>query len=61
LRDRNIRTAKCVTIESLARLDVYHAANEAHIEIYCAHKKLCVVQCLRMFRFVRYALCLNIH
>jgi hypothetical protein len=41
-------------------LDVCRATNDAHIEVYWAHKKLCGVQCLKLHRFLQYALWLKI-
>jgi hypothetical protein len=35
-------------------LDVCHATNGAHIEIYWAYKKLCEVQCLEIYQFFQY-------
>jgi len=57
LRDRIVRAAKCVTNEMLVstcpdteyRLYVCCATSGAHIEIYWADKKLCEVQCLKMY------------
>jgi len=41
-------------------LNVCCSTNSAHIEIYCTHKKLCKVQCLKMYLFLQYALWLKL-
>jgi len=57
LHDRIFRAAECVTKEinsawvggkKLNIILMCHATNSAHIEIW-AHKKLCEVQCLKMY------------
>jgi hypothetical protein len=61
-RDRIVTAAECVTNEMFVstwreteyRLDVCRATNYAHIEMYWAHKELCEVQCLKMYRFLQY-------
>jgi len=57
LHDRIVRAAECVTNKMLSstfqeteyHLDVGHVINTANIENYRALKKLCEVQCLKMY------------
>jgi len=64
LRVTIVRAAECVTNEMLVstctdteyRLDVCRATSSAHIEMYRTHKKLCEVQCLKMYRFLQHTL-----
>jgi hypothetical protein len=56
LHERIIRTAECITNgmlntwqEAEYHLDVWHATNGAHIGTYRAHKKLCEIQCLKIY------------
>jgi hypothetical protein len=57
-----VRAAECVTNEMLVStgretecgLDVYRATNGAH-------KQLCEVQCLNMYRFLQYTIWLKIY
>jgi hypothetical protein len=46
--------------ETEYRLDVCRDTNGAHIEMYWAQKKLCEVQCLKMYRFIKYTIWLKI-
>jgi len=58
--DGIIRTSECVTNETLTntwpeieyRFDRCCATNCAHIAICRARKKLCEVQCLKMYQFL---------
>jgi hypothetical protein len=57
LHEKIIRPAQSVTYEILGKkqyhLDVCYATNVARVEIYQAHEKLCVVQCLKMYQFLQ--------
>jgi len=63
-----IRAAECITNKMLASTcketeysdDVCHSTNGAHIEFYWTWKKLCEVQCLKMYQFLHYTLQLKI-
>jgi len=69
LRDRIVRAARCVANEMATstcpqteyHLDVCHATNGAHIEMYLAHKELYDIQCSKMYRLLQHTWCLKIH
>jgi hypothetical protein len=69
LCDRIIRVAQCITNEILVNnwqeteycLHMCCATNDAIIEIYCAHNKLCEVQCLKMYWTLKYMLWFKIY
>jgi hypothetical protein len=69
IRDRLLRAAEWVTNEMLTNAwreteyspEAFRVTDVVHIEICWAHKKLCKVQCLKMYRFVQCASCLKIH
>jgi hypothetical protein len=43
------------------RLDLYHANNGVHFEIYSAYKELPEVQCFKMYWFLQYTLISKVH
>jgi len=47
--------------ETECRPAVCRATGDARVEIYWAHKKLCEVKCLKMYRFFQYTLWLKVY
>jgi hypothetical protein len=58
---RLTQSPDCVTNEMFVNTWRAPISNNVNIEIYCAHEKLCEVQCLKMFQFPLYTLWFKIH